>query len=113
MLQFRANVDLQPYNTFHIPARARLFVRISSADDFVELIRTDEFRNNRVLILGGGSNILLTADFDGLVVKNEITGIDVVSEDDDTVTLQVGSGEEWHAFVRHCVERDWGGVENL
>jgi UDP-N-acetylmuramate dehydrogenase len=113
MLQFRADVNLQPYNTFHIPAQARLFVRISSSEDFVELIGTDEFRNNRVLILGGGSNILLTDDFDGLVVKNEIKGINVVSQDDDTVTLEVGSGEEWHAFVQYCVERDWGGIENL
>lgn len=113
MLQFGANVDLQPYNTFHIPAQARLLVRISSPEDFVALIRSDEFRNNRVLILGGGSNILLTGDFEGLVVKNEIKGITMIGQDDDTVTLQAGSGEEWHAFVRHCVERDWGGVENL
>ncbi|HEY8511864.1 MAG TPA: UDP-N-acetylmuramate dehydrogenase [Cyclobacteriaceae bacterium] len=113
MLHFGANVDLLPYNTFHIPALARLFVCISSAEEFVELTGTKEFRNNRILILGGGSNILLTADFDGLVVKNEIKGINVVAEDEDTVTLEVGSGEEWHGFVRYCVERDWGGVENL
>jgi len=113
MLQFRSDVDLQPYNTFHIPARARQFVRINSPEDFVELTGTNEFRDNRVLILGGGSNILLTADFDGLVVKNELKGTTVVGQDDDTVTVTVGSGEEWHGFVRYCVERDWGGVENL
>ncbi|MFO7257479.1 MAG: UDP-N-acetylmuramate dehydrogenase [Bacteroidota bacterium] len=113
MVHFEANVDLLPYNTFHISAKARLFVRISSPGEFVDLIATDAFRNNRILILGGGSNILLTGDFDGLVIKNEIKGINVVGEDDDTVTLQVGSGEEWHGFVRYAVERDWGGVENL
>lgn len=113
MLQFGSNVDLKLYNTFHIPSRARLFVRISSPEDFAALIQTDEFKNNRALILGGGSNILLTGDFEGLVVKNEVKGISVVDEDDDTVTLEVGSGEEWHGFVRYCVDRDWGGVENL
>src|SRR5690606_674644 len=59
------------------------------------------------------SNILLTADVDGLVIKNEIGGINIIAEDDDHVTIQAGSGENWHALVMYCVERNWGGIENL
>src|SRR6185369_10864997 len=60
-----------------------------------------------------GSNILLTKNYDGLVVKVELLGKEIVREDDNTVTLKVGAGENWHAFVMHCVAQDWGGVENL
>src|SRR5690606_19508569 len=70
-------------------------------------------QHNTSLILGGGSNILLTADVDGLVIKTEIGGINIITEDDDHVTIQAGSGENWHALVMYCVERNWGGTENL
>lgn len=113
MLKFESNVDLFPYNTFHIHASASLMVRVDAIGDFIELTGRDEFRKGPVLILGGGSNILLTGDFDGLVVKNEILGIEVLEEDEDHVKVCVGSGEEWHEFVRYCVDHDWGGVENL
>jgi len=65
------------------------------------------------LILGGGSNILLTRDIDGLVLKNEIRGVGVVHEDEEHVYVRVGAGEVWHPFVLYCLERDWAGVENL
>ena len=59
---------------------------------------------------GGGSNLLLTKDFEGVVVKNEIAGIDVVMEEDDVIRLKVGSGENWHHFVMHCVAEGFGGI---
>jgi UDP-N-acetylenolpyruvoylglucosamine reductase len=65
------------------------------------------------LILGGGSNILFAKDFDGLVLKNEIKGIEKIKEDDDSVYIRAGAGENWHGFVLHCIENGWAGIENL
>lgn len=65
------------------------------------------------MVLGGGSNILLTKDFNGLVLKNDIMGIEEVKEDDEHVYLKVGAGENWHRFVMYCIDRGLAGVENL
>jgi UDP-N-acetylmuramate dehydrogenase len=113
MIDIQTNVDLKPYNTFGIRAKARHFVSIRSTEDLRQLIQTDLFKNEKRLILGGGSNILLTGDFEGLVVHNDLRGIKVSHESDDFITLSVGSGEPWHPFVLHCVNHDWGGIENL
>jgi len=107
------NVDLQPYNTFGIKVFAKYFTIIRSAGESKELLASDLFKNEKHLFLGGGSNILFTKNFDGLVIKVEIKGIKILQENDDTITLKVGSGENWHAFVMYCVERSWGGLENL
>jgi UDP-N-acetylmuramate dehydrogenase len=113
MITIQENIDLLPYNTFHIRANARYFVSIRSIEEFQELIGTSVYQNNKKLILGGGSNILLTGDFDGLIIKVNLTGITIVAQDDNTITLKAGAGENWHALVMHCVANDWGGVENL
>lgn len=113
MITAKENVDLFPYNTFGIHAKARYLVTVKSLEEAVEVFRSDLFRQNRVMILGGGSNILLTGDFDGLVIKNELRGITTVLEDDQRLELKVGSGENWHSLVMYCVERDLGGIENL
>lgn len=101
--------SLKAFNTFGIDARAKLFVRFSEPDELAEALTLDESR----LILGGGSNILLRKDFDGLVLKNEVSGIDILSEDDDSVIVKVGAGENWHSFVMHCIQKGWAGLENL
>lgn len=113
MTDLQDNVDLFPYNTFGIHANARYMVTVRSIAEAIDVFMSDLFRKHRRLILGGGSNILLTGDFDGLVVRNEIRGIEAVEEDDARITLTVGSGENWHQFVMYCVDRDYGGIENL
>lgn len=113
MVRIEENADLLPFNTFGIQARARLFAVIRSVSELQELLSSDTFLKESSLILGGGSNLLLTKDFDGLVIKNEIRGIRVLSEDDNCVTVEAGAGESWHQFVLYCVEHNWGGVENL
>jgi UDP-N-acetylmuramate dehydrogenase len=113
MVMMEKNIDLLPYNTFKISVRAKLFTTIRSLDDLQELLHSQEFRNNRHLILGGGSNLLLTGDFDGLVIKNEIKGITIAEETDSTVTLKVGAGEQWHELVMYCIAHNYGGIENL
>lgn len=107
------NVDLTPHNTFGIRARARQWVTVRSIEGAREVFSSTLFREHPCLILGGGSNILLTKDFEGLVIKNEITGVSVVREDDATLDLRAGSGENWHRLVMYCVEHNLGGIENL
>ena len=107
------NVDLQSFNTFGIKVSTSRFVTIKTLEEAQALFQSPVFRNTKHLILGGGSNVLFTKDYDGLIVKVELRGSDVISENEDTVTLKVGAGENWHQFVLHCVERNWGGVENL
>jgi UDP-N-acetylmuramate dehydrogenase len=106
------NISLRPYNTFSIEANARYFTSFDSVPALEEIYGS-EIRDQGSLVLGGGSNILLVKDFDGVVLKNEITGIEVVREDEDFVYVKAGAGENWHQFVLFCVENNYAGVENL
>jgi UDP-N-acetylmuramate dehydrogenase len=107
------NVNLLSFNTFRINAKARYMVTVRTVEQAQALFRSELFRQHPALVLGGGSNVLLTKDFDGLVVKNEIGGITVTDQDDNHLKLKIGSGENWHALVLHCVARNYGGIENL
>jgi UDP-N-acetylmuramate dehydrogenase len=110
-MNLQQNYPLKKYNTFGINAFARYFAGFSSVE---ELIQLSEKKNAlSKLILGGGSNILFTKDYDGLVLKNKIDGINIVSEDDEFVFINAGAGVKWHHFVMHCVGLNLGGVENL
>jgi len=107
------NPDLKPYNTFGVAARARLLARVQCAEDLPRLLDDLTLAAAPRLILGGGSNLLLTGDFDGLVLKNEIRGMRVVSEDQDQVRVRCGGGEDWHGFVQWCLGQGYYGLENL
>ena len=110
-MQIQENISLRSYNTFGIDVKARYFSRFNNSDELEELTAN----NSRLptLILGGGSNILFTKDFDGLILKNEIKGIAELHEDSEYVYVKAGAGENWHQFVLHCIQRNWAGVENL
>lgn len=95
-----------------INAKARYFASFISVNDLREVLETNHSLKRKLLI-GGGSNLLLTKDFDGLVLKNDIVGIDIVKEDARHVYLRAGAGENWHRFVQHCIGRNLAGVENL
>lgn len=110
-MQILENISLKPYNTFAIEANAGRFASFKSIEEVAELLI--RFADQPVLIIGGGSNLLLTKDFDGLVIKNEIGGIKKVNEDDDFVYIQAGAGVNWHQFVLHCIDNNWAGIENL
>jgi UDP-N-acetylmuramate dehydrogenase len=118
-MQVRSNISLKQYNTFGIDIRAKYFASFNSIDALGQLLQYDDTqaKNQRnqtpVLILGGGSNMLFTKDFDGIVLKNEIKGIEVVKEDDDHVYVKAGAGENWHQFVLYCINNNLAGVENL
>lgn len=110
-MQVHQNYPLQKYNTFKIAAKAKYFSKFSSAEELQELL--DKKQAEPKLILGGGSNILLTKDFDGFVLKNEMPGINLLNEDDEYIFIQAGAGVTWHSFVTFCVNNNFGGVENL
>ena len=106
-------VDLQPYNTFGIKCIARYLIRIRNTD-LEELLQSLRFRDNPHWILGGGSNILLSNQtYDGVVLKNDIGGIEIVSQDSTNVVLRIGGGVEWDFLVKYCIDHDLGGLENL
>ena len=113
MIAFKENVDLFPFNTFGIHAKARYLVTVTTYDEAREVFKSDWFKEHPTLVLGGGSNILLTKDFEGLIIKNEIDGISVIKEDEAMIQLKVGSGENWHRLVLYCVDHNLGGIENL
>jgi UDP-N-acetylmuramate dehydrogenase len=110
-MQIKENISLRPFNTFGIDAKARYFSTFVNDDELSEL--TTHHSPLKKFILGGGSNILLTKDFDGLVLKNEVKGIELVHEDPEYVYVKAGAGENWHQFVLHCLTHNWAGVENL
>ena len=107
------NQSLQAYNTFGIDVSAKYFSEIESTDDFRTLLTDPAFEMEEKLILGGGSNILFTKNFDGLVIKNALPGITLIKEDAYHCWIKVAAGEPWHPFVLYCVERNLAGIENL
>ncbi len=110
-LSLQHNISLQPYNTLRIDARTDLFAELHQLDDCAQL--PELCRNRPLLILGGGSNVVLAREFRGLVLLNRLRGIRVLQEDDDCVQVQVAGGENWDAFVQHSLEQGWFGLENL
>jgi UDP-N-acetylmuramate dehydrogenase len=103
-------VDLFPYNTFGIHAEARDLIAIRSEQQLVTFLQGNR---EPLFILGGGSNILLTKNVDAIVLRNEIEGIEILSENEDAAIIKVGGGESWHSFVEWAIARQLGGIENL
>lgn len=112
-MKIEKNRSLKTLNTFGIEAFAASFAEIRSEEEFRELLSDVRFAGMPKRILGGGSNILLTGDVEGLVVKNAIPGIAVAHETASEVIVKAGAGEVWHDLVMWCVERNYAGLENL
>jgi UDP-N-acetylmuramate dehydrogenase len=112
-MKIQQNYSLKKYNTFGIAATAKYFACFSSENELVELLRNDLCKTEPLFILGGGSNILLTQDFEGLVLANTIKGMEVLAEDNHSSTIEVGAGEVWHDFVLWSIEKTLSGIENL
>jgi len=107
------NYSLKNHNTFGVNAKAKYFASFSSEDELAELLKNDICKTEPLLILGGGSNILLTQDFDGLVLANNIKGIEIITEDEESTNIIVGAGEIWHDFVLWSIQQNLSGIENL
>jgi UDP-N-acetylmuramate dehydrogenase len=113
-MQFRQDISLKPFNTFGIDVKARDFIVFQSAGELAHLFQSvHQLAQAKKLILGGGSNVLLTKDFDGYVLRNEIDGIEIVKEDDNYVWVKAGAGVPWHSLVLFAVNNGWGGIENM
>jgi len=112
-MQILKNYDLTKLNTFGIKAEADFFVEIKNEEDFLELAKTDEFKNNQKLFLGGGSNVLFTKDFNGIVILNRLKGIEILKENEENVWIKGNGGEWWNDLVLFSVDRGYWGMENL
>ncbi|WP_317239073.1 FAD-binding protein [Hymenobacter sp. 5516J-16] len=107
------HVSLRPYNTFGLEVKARLFARFTSVEELRALLALPEVQAATKLVLGGGSNLLFTQDFDGVVLKNEIRGLDIISQDAETALVRAGAGESWHGLVQYTLDQELSGIENL
>lgn len=112
-MPLQQNVSLQTFNTFHVNQTAQWFGRFNSIKELQEYLQNSTIKDLSKLVLGGGSNILFTKQFEGAVLKNEIKGIEKIKEDKNYMYLKVGAGENWHQFVQYCVQHNYGGIENL
>lgn len=110
---FRRDVDLAPFNTLGISARAERFAEIETLSGIRQVLHHPEARERPLHILGGGSNVLILGDVEGVVVRVDIRGREVIRKEGDSVWVRAGAGENWHELVRWAVERGWGGIENL
>ena len=94
-------------------SRQNFFFEFNDEKSVIELIKNKKFQNEKKLVLGGGSNLLFSKDFDGLILKNNILGIKKISETKESIDIEVGAGENWHDFVIWSVENNLSGIENL
>lgn len=109
---FQEGVSLKPYNTFSIDAKASFFIDIKKESDLKEVFNHIDQKAQKILVLGGGSNMLFTKDFEGLVIKISIPGISY-TEKGDEVSVTAGAGVVWNDLVNFCVSRGFAGLENL
>jgi UDP-N-acetylmuramate dehydrogenase len=107
------NHSLKKLNTFGIDASARYFAEFSSVDEIREILSDPQFSKTNRLVLGGGSNLLFTKNFDGIVLKNNLKGIELIKEDAEFYYIRSAAGEVWHEFVMHCIKNNYSGLENL
>lgn len=112
-MQLLQNHSLKNLNTFGVDVKAKLFADVFSEDEMIELLTTKKVNREKKLILGGGSNILFTKDFDGLVIKVSISGIKIIDDFDNLVVIEAGAGVIWDELVKFCVNKNYGGIENL
>ena len=107
------NYSLKNHNTFGLAAQAKYFASFSSEEELIELLKDNICKTEPLFILGGGSNILLTQNFEGIVLANKIKGINIISEDKHSTSITVGAGEVWHDFVLWSIQKNLSGIENL
>lgn len=107
------NFSLKPYNTFGVEANARYFSEINSVEELTETLKQLKIQTLPILFLGGGSNVLLTKDFDGVVIQLNLKGISEEVINNNEVLVTAKAGENWHELVMFCLAKNYGGLENL
>src|ERR1035437_559232 len=112
-MNIQSNFSLKNLNTFGIDSTAKYFTEFKTVEELREILLDEDLKNIPEFILGGGSNILFCKDYDGLVLKNSIKGIDIDAEDENHVYIKTGGGEEWHKLVLFAVNNGYAGIENM
>lgn len=107
------NYPLKELNTFGFDVKARYFIRFETPGEILTFLDSHQPGDYNYMILGEGSNMVFTADYDGLILQPAISGIDILNEDDLYVEVKAGAGENWDNFVSYCVQHGWSGLENL
>lgn len=113
MISYQSDISLQSYNTFGIAVNARRFAIFKSIEELQQILAEPTSKESEKIILGGGSNVLFTQNFNGIVLKNATQGIEIIRETEDHFFVKCSSGESWHEFVMYCIANNMGGVENL
>ncbi|MCC6385404.1 MAG: UDP-N-acetylmuramate dehydrogenase [Bacteroidia bacterium] len=112
-MNIRQHISLKPFNTFQIDIRANRVIECKTPDELKEAIRLATESEEKLMVLGGGSNVLFTDDFDGTILLNRISGIEITSENEEYVFVKASSGEVWHELVMWCVRNNYAGIENM
>jgi UDP-N-acetylmuramate dehydrogenase len=113
MIHVSENTSLLMRNTFRVDAKTRYLVEVTDIEDIKNYIGSELHAIQPKMVLGAGSNVLFTRDFDGCIIQPVMKGVEIISESAEFVILNVGAGENWDDFVAYCVEKGWGGIENL
>ena len=109
----KENISLENMNSFRVVHKAKRLLVINNPLDLTKFLNTNNIKRNEIQILGEGSNTLFTKDYEGIILHSQIKGIEIKKEDNDSVILRVGSGENWDEFVDYCVKSNYFGIENL
>ncbi len=112
-MEIRENYSLKEFNTFKVDVKTKYYIEINNVNDIYRLIDKIELNDNKYFILGGGSNILFTRDYDGIIISVNIKGMYIKDNQNDSLILDIGAGENWHNFVKTCVKSKYYGLENL
>ena len=112
MNKISSNFSLKEYNTFNIDVKSDKFISINSEDQIIDFLSQNKGEEN-IFVLGGGSNVLFSKDYKGTIVHISIKGKKIIKELDDSIIIEVSSGENWHEFVKWSIENNYGGIENL
>lgn len=112
-MEILKNIDLQKYNTFAVPSIAQEFVVIRNIEDIRQLINMWIFENHKFYVLGMWANTVFVWDFDWLIIKDEISGKEIIEQNDDEILIRVGAGECWYEFVSQMAQDGFVWMENL
>lgn len=110
-MQIQHNISLKNYNTFGIDVKARHFISVSTVTELTSVLQLKEY--TKTLILGGGSNMLLTKPVEALVIHVNLKGTSIIKEDPNHAIINANAGENWHEFVLWCLDNNFGGLENM
>jgi UDP-N-acetylmuramate dehydrogenase len=112
-LNLLKDISLKSFNTFGIDVSAKYFATFTTTDELKELLTYQSTSKNKYFVLGGGSNVLFLKNINGVVIKNELKGIELIKEDAHHYYVKAAAGENWHLFVKHCLKHNYAGLENL